>query len=452
MRRRVPACLTILKQAGKKEKIVMAKEVLLPKQGNTVESCIINEWLKKEGEKVSTGEPICAVETDKATFEIEAPSEGILLKQFFEEGDDVPVLTVIAAVGEEGENVDALAPDKEAIAKAAGAGLVPEAEPAGAAPQSPVQSVGQAVEAVEGAGISPRARILAGRRGIDMTGIAGSGPGGRIIERDVKAALRGEAMPKTRPGESPSSALPFADLEPVGPGREIPFKGIRKLIGSRMYESLQYTAQLTLNSSANVSALLKARKQLKASPEESGLKNITITDLLAYILARTLPEYPYLNAHHLGERIFEYDDVNLGLAVDTEKGLMVPPIRSANKISLTEISSEAKRITNACREGRIMPDELNGGTFTVTNLGMLGIESFTPILNAPEVGILGVCAVQSRPVVSKETGEVAFAPHMGLSLTFNHQAVDGAPAARFLQGLCVAIEQFNLEKVLNSEG
>lgn len=427
----------------------MATEVLLPKQGNTVESCIINEWLKKEGDSVKAGDPVCAVETDKATFEIEAPAEGTLLKHFFEEGDDVPVLTVIAAIGEEGENVDALAPDKEAIAKAAGAGATLEPSPAGAAEPSPVQGAGRIVAPVEGAGISPRARMLAGGRGIDMSGVAGSGPGGRVIERDVKAALRGEAAPAALPAKT--EALPFADLQPVGPGREIPFKGIRKLIGSRMYESLQYTAQLTLNSSANVSALLKARKQLKTSPAESGLQNITITDLLAYIVARALPEYPYMNAHHLGERIFEYEDVNLGLAVDTEKGLMVPPIRSANRMALKKISQEAKRITNSCREGKIMPDELNGGTFTVTNLGMLGVESFTPILNAPEVGILGVCAVQPRPIVSKETGEVEFAPHMGLSLTFNHQAVDGAPAARFLQGLCVAIEQFKLEEALKQE-
>ena len=214
-----------------------------------------------------------------------------------------------------------------------------------------------------------------------------------------------------------------------------------------MLKSLQSTAQLTLNTSADASKLLSYRKWLKSSPTKLGLDRITINDLVIYAVAKTLPKYRALNAHFLGDKILEFDHVHLGIAVDSPRGLMVPVICNAHLLSLKEISKEAKRLSNACLEGNILPDELNGGTFTVTNLGTMtmGIESFTPILNVPQVAILGVCSIYLKPIMKED--KVQFIPHLGLSLTIDHRAVDGAPAARFLQELTTVLANFNLKSI-----
>jgi pyruvate dehydrogenase E2 component (dihydrolipoamide acetyltransferase) len=449
----------------------MATEILMPKQGITVESCILLEWKKQEGDEIKTGEVICEVETDKAAFEVESEHEGTLLKLFFEEGADVPVLTPIAVVGRPGEDISGFGPKQEqarVIEEQPGTAEVitevpkpsqmpsPEAIP----PASPAGFVG----------ISPRARHIAAAKGVNLSGITGSGPGGRIIERDILAVLserepltpaaiaalveQGMQAPAVGTGiggrvttadlvkEQPSAAITVIPTEFPGPIKEIPVKGIRKIIASRMLESLQTTAQLTINASADASKLLAYRKRLKESPEELGLLGITINDLVLYTVAKTLLRFRFLNAHFLGGTIKEFEHVHLGIAIDTSRGLMVPPIRNANLLSLKELSGEAKRLATACQEGKILPDELTGGTFTVTNLGALGIESFTPVLNPPEVGILGVCSIQPKPVMSGDN--VTFVPHIGLSLTFDHRAVDGAPAARFLKELSTALANFDL--------
>jgi len=212
-----------------------------------------------------------------------------------------------------------------------------------------------------------------------------------------------------------------------------------------MLKSLQSTAQLTLNSSADASNLLSYRKWLKSSPTKLGLNKITINDLVIYAVAKMLPKYRALNAHFLGDKILEFEYVHLGIAVDSPRGLMVPVIRNAHLLSLKEISKEAKRLSNACLGGNILPDELNRGTFTVTNLGTMGIESFTPILNVPQVAILGVCSIYLKPIMKED--KVHFVPHLGLSLTIDHRAVDGAPAARFLQELITVLANFNLKSI-----
>jgi pyruvate dehydrogenase E2 component (dihydrolipoamide acetyltransferase) len=214
----------------------------------------------------------------------------------------------------------------------------------------------------------------------------------------------------------------------MGALKEIAVKGVRKVVAARMLSSMQTTAQLTMHTSADARAILAARKQFKDSADKSG---ITINDLVLYAVAQTVAQFPELNAYWLGDKMVQFENVHLGFAVDTPRGLMVPVIRFANKLSLEEISAEAKRLGSACIKGTVDPDSLSGGTFTVTNLGAAGIEMFTPVLNAPEVGILGICNVQPKPVMTKEGG-VEFIPHMGLSITFNHCATDGAPAGRFL--------------------
>jgi len=213
----------------------------------------------------------------------------------------------------------------------------------------------------------------------------------------------------------------------------IPLKGVRKIIANRMLESLQTTAQLTLNATAPASALLTYRKRLKQSAGDPGIQRISINDLILFAVSRILPQFPEMNALFQNEAISRYKNVDLGFAVDTPRGLLVPVLRRANRMSLKQLSDEAHYLVSASLDGSITADEMRGGTFTVTNLGGFGIESFTPILNPPQVAILGVGNVNLKPIEAE--GEVCFRPHIGLSLTINHQVVDGGPAARFLEAL-----------------
>jgi len=469
----------------------MATPIVMPKQGNTVESVIIVDWKKQVGESVAVDDVLCEVETDKATMEVPSVVAGTLLATLFAAGDEVPVMATIAWIGEAGE----VAPGGEGRG-ARGEENAPQAGaaveiPAPAATQSPNRPIAQSPISNLQSPVSPRARHLAERKGVEAAALAGSGPGGRVIERDVQAAIA--TQPKLTPvakammaeggfavpaqGSGPGGRVTSKDLvkeaetgkqgdkeagagagdQPIAqsPNLQSPIstlqspevevitvKGVRKVIAERMLQSLQTTAQLTLNASADARALQALRKRLKECPEAMGLRGVTINDLVLFAVARTLPAFPGLNALFTGTEIHQYRRVNLGIAVDTPKGLMVPVVRAAEMLSLRQLSAEAKRLATACQAGKITPDELTGGTFTVTNLGAFGVESFTPVLNPPQVGILGVSSIQLKPV---EIGDkVKFVPHLGLSLTINHQVVDGAPAARFLQALGQAIAAIDL--------
>ncbi len=443
----------------------MATEVLMPRQGQSVESCIIIEWKVNEGDVVTEGQTLCEVETDKATFEVEATASGTVLGIFYPADSDVEVLKVIAAIGEPGEDISAMRPADDAAPAPAAPAVEEKADAAPAAVAAPVAAAAPAGSAT---GVSPRAKNLAAKKGIDPTTLAGTGPNGRVIERDVaaaqavtpaaaaKAAAEGLAIPAE--GTGMGGRVTAADLMTVAPEavgeavasmdfpgavNEIPVKGVRKVVAGRMLNSLQSTAQLTLNTSADARSVLGYRSKCKAAPEEAGVGGISINDVVLYATVKTLGEFPELNAHMLGDKIVEFGNVHLGFAVDTPRGLMVPVIRYANLMTLKQLSAEAKRLAKACIDGTVDPDALSGGTFTVTNLGAMGIESFTPVLNAPEVGILGVCSIQPKPVMNKEGG-ADFVPHMGLSLTFDHAAADGAPAARFLASMRIKLAAFEL--------
>lgn len=408
----------------------MAIAVLMPKQGQSVESCLIIKWNKKEGDKVKAEEPICEVETDKAVFEVEAPEAGTILKIFYKEGDDVPVLNTIAIIGQPGEKIDHLILKKTVSVSKEEYVENQKAKTPDESTKKTKPSFGDGLIP-----ISPVARRFAEKKGIDFSKLTGSGPGGRIVKKDIEKALsEGEPL-------IPSTV----SKEFFGPLKEIPVEGVRKIISERMLTSLQSTAQLTLNTSADASSLLSSRQWLKSSPVKLGLNKITINDLVLYTVIKTLTKYKALNAHFFKEKILEFEHIHLGFAVDSPRGLMVPIIHNAHLLSLKEISKEARRLSTACQEETILPDELNGGTFTVTNLGTMGIESFTPILNIPQVAILGVCSISLKPIM--KDNEIKFIPHMGLSLTFNHQAVDGAPAAKFLQELNIVIANFDLKHV-----
>ncbi len=464
----------------------MAHALIMPRQGNTVESCVIVRWKAAEGDAVAEGQGLCEVETDKASFEVPAGEAGILLKILRPEGDDVPVLQPIAVIGAKGEDWKAAVAGShdaqvEGMTTAPAGGAARAAAPAA----SPAASGGHSSSPnVEFRGVSPRARALAGREGLDAAALGGSGPGGRVIERDVRAALEGRpaltaaaraALPAGAPAPAAGSAIGgrvgLADLgnqsvphnappaggaaptprarverrEERGEERyvETPLKNIRRIIADRMRASLAGTAQLTFNGSAKADRVMALRARFKASDKALGLSEVTIGDLVLFAVSRVLPRFPEANAHLVEGKLRVFERVHLGLAVDTPRGLMVPVIRDADLLSLREISAEAKRLASACVAGNINPDELTGGTFTVSNLGAFGVESFTPVLNAPEVAILGVDAVTNAAAEGPD-GSLVLEKRMGLSLTVDHQVIDGAPAARILKAIADAMADIDL--------
>ena len=436
----------------------MAESILLPKLGNTVESAIIVAWHADVGQRVNAGDLLCEIETDKATVDVESAATGTLLARLLDVGDEAPVLSPIAIIGQPGEDIDSLVkvqPAQQPSPRPDGGteeGIRPDGGTEGGFPTG----------GSRGLRISPRARNLASRKRLDTSGLVGTGPGGRIIERDVEAALH--ARPSPTPvaqamldsgdftlDASASGRVKKADLQPVSQERgvtEIPLRGARKIIADRMLHSLQSAAQLTLHASANATALRSFRQRLKQSDAALGLRDIGINELVLFAVARTLPQFPHMNALFEDDRIYQHDAVHLAQAVDTERGLLAPVLRDADKLTLRELAARAQELAALCRAGKATPDMLRGGTFTVSNLGALGIERFTPVLNPPQVALLGVGAVKLQPV--ERDGQVIHAPHIGLSLTINHQVVDGAPAARFLAALGKNIADIDLLAVSSS--
>ena len=434
----------------------MATPVIMPRQGQSVESCILTEWKVNVGDQVAEGDVLAVIETDKASFDLESTASGTVLALFWEADDDVPVLAHVAAIGNEGEDVEEFRPEGQSSAPAPAA--EPAAPAAAAAPQPTAAPAAPATQSVPtgsisaSSGVSPRARRLAHKHGIDAESLPGTGPNGRVIERDVEAAISGKprlsatarARSLSDDLESPARGTGLAgmvrsqDLKVPGSveGADVtPVKGIRKVIAERMIQSLSTTAQLTLHASFELTKAQAYRKERL----DSGQSKVSLNDVIAHAIVESLKEHPELNAHFLGDRIATFEKVHLGVAVDTPKGLLVPVIKDASDMSIEKISAEVKNLAGACREGTISPDNLTGGSFTLTNLGMLGVETFTPVLNAPEVAILGVGGIVLKPKRT-DTEEVKYVDTLPLSLTIDHQAVDGAPAARFLQTLVERLE------------
>jgi len=403
-----------------------ASAVIMPKAGITVESCIIGEWLKKIGDQVKVGDILFTYETDKASFECESTAEGELLAIFFEEGDEVPCMENVCAVGPHGEPTDCLKPGAApAVAEVA----APEAMPAAAE-----VSVAPVVPAKVGAAVSPRAAKLAESAGVNVALATGTGPNGRIIERDIRKLMEN---PAAYAAPTAASAAPAVEEY-----KDVKFSGIRRAISKSMTTSLHTMAQLTHNTSFDATAILNYRKQLKAAGGEYA--GITLGDIVLYAVSRTLLNHPDLNANMLDDNSIRlFNHVNLGVAVDTPRGLMVPTIFHADEMSLLEISQAVKQLAAECRDGAINPDKLSGGSFTVSNLGNLGVESFTPVINPPQTGILGVCGTIDR-VRKGADGSIELYPAMGLSLTYDHRAVDGTPAAKFQKELAFNLENFTV--------
>ncbi len=402
----------------------------MPKAGITVESCIIGNWEKKVGDEVKIGDILFTYETDKASFECESTAEGTLLEIFFNDGDEVPCLVNVCAIGNSGEDCSALRPDGAAEAEEAPTAAEPEAKV-----EAPVVVAESTAVEGEKSAISPRAKKLADRAGVDASMATPTGPNGRIIERDVRAIM--DNAPASAPAKA-AAPVKVAEEE----YKDVKFSGIRKAISKTMHTSLSTMAQLTHNTSFDASAILAYRKQLKAMGGEYA--GITLGDIVLYAVSRTLLNHPDLNAHMLDDNTIRlFSHVNLGVAVDTPRGLMVPTIFHADEMSLLEISKAVKELAAECREGNISPDKLSGGSFTVSNLGNLGVESFTPVINPPQTGLLGVCTTTDRVRKSLDGG-IEIYPAMGLSLTYDHRAVDGSPAARFQKELGENLENFTV--------
>jgi pyruvate dehydrogenase E2 component (dihydrolipoamide acetyltransferase) len=463
----------------------MAIEVILPVLGETVTAGTIVEWFKKEGDPVKRGDLLFSVESDKAVLEVEAPGDGFLRKILVPSGEKVLVLTVVALItrtADEPLPAASLPTPASETPRTSAAG--PVAETGG------TQGVPEAIPGRVFA--SPRARKTAQEKGVDLSQVTASGPQGRIEERDVLAFLA--AQPKVTPvaartaerlgvdltrvrgsglggqitrADVEAAAMPAPDTlppatQPVTPGvrqvatasaqfqppsavrgeerESLPLTGLRRIISERMSASHLATARVTLVTEADATAFVEAREVLKADVAEAWGFAPGYSDLLGVIVARALHEFPYMNARldAGGQGIERLPFVNLGMAVDTERGLLVPVIRDADQRGLRSLGSEFRTLVARARTAKSTPEDLSGGTFTITNLGMYDVDAFTPIINLPETAILGAGRIQPKAVVRGT--EIVARQMWTLSLAFDHRLVDGAPAARFLQRIKQLIE------------
>jgi len=426
----------------------MAVPVVMPRQGQSVETCILGQWYKSVGEEVNEGDLLFSYETDKASFEEEAKESGILLAAFFEEGDEIPVLSNVAVIGQKGESFDEFKPGNETSAEKP-TEILNEEAPKVIEFEMEVHETGSRIR------ISPLAKKMAETMGVDIQALSGSGPRGRIIARDVeevpKAAEKVVRELKPQPVEKtavkPVAKQVAAAVVSSGDDFEVrSIPNIRKLIASAMHQSLQNSAQLTHHMSADARQIMRLRKKFKKEFTEGAVsQNVTINDLVCFAVIRALEKFPQANTHYLGDKMKWFKKVHLGLAVDTERGLMVPALKNADDLSITGLSYQLQQLASQARNGNINPDLLNpqAATFTVSNLGNYGVEMFTPVINLPQTAILGVCTIIPRPKEIEE-GVYGFVPMMGLSLTYDHQALDGGEATLFLAEIKNQIENLTV--------
>jgi pyruvate dehydrogenase E2 component (dihydrolipoamide acetyltransferase) len=441
----------------------MAEPVIMPRQGQSVETCILGSWYKKPGDPVARGEVLFSYETDKAAFEYESDTEGILLKRYFEEGDEVPVLQTVAVIGKAGEEIGEEHRERSVERRE---GSVESREESVENRERSVER-DEVIRPKEGEkiNISPRARKRAEALGIVWTDISGSGPGGRIMEQDVlEAAARrqpatmlardvaketGRPIPAqgTGLGARPTSADIMEGTGVSGADHEVrKISNMRRIIAAKMHESLQNSAQLTHHTSADARKLTELRKTAKEAFEKGYPENITVNDLVCYAVIRALKKHPMANSHFLGDSVRVFNKVHLGIAVDTERGLMVPTVRNADDLSVRDLSAQLKSVAASCKKGNINPELLSSesASFSVSNLGSYGVELFTPVINLPQVAILGVNTIVTRPT-DLGNGIFGFVPYIGLSLTYDHRALDGAPASALLRDIRLEIENLNIQ-------
>ncbi len=407
----------------------MATEVVMPKLGLTMERGTIGSWLKGVGDPVDRGEPLLEVVTDKVTMEVEAQASGVLRRILVPEGEEVEVATPIALIAAPEEDLSAFEAAPEPPAAPPRPDPTPEPLPE-VAPQSSAARPGR-VAASEGGPAppapevggrphraSPKARRLAAERGIDLTAVIGSGPGGRVVSADVEAHRPAPAAPSPAPPE----------------GETVELTPAQRVAAERLTASYQQAPHIYLEMQVSANWLEVLRRGYQAEG-----RRISYNDLILKAVAAALVEHPRLNAHFVDGRLQQHASVDLGIATDTGAGLLVPVLRGAQDLDIGQIAAETRRLTEAARQGTIGLDDLQGGGFTVSNLGMFGLSRFTAIINPPQVAILAVGAIEPR-VVAVEGEAMAVRPAMSLTLSADHRALDGAAAARFLQRLRELLE------------
>ena len=444
----------------------MANPVKIPKLGQSVESCIITQWHKKVGDKVNEGDVLFSYETDKAAFDEESKESGTLLAIFYEEGDEVEVLSNVGVIGDEGEDVEEFREGDAAPSEASESkeeSKETEAsndEPVAKKEEIPAADIQQVPDGR--ISISPRAKALAEKLGVFYNSIKGTGPGNRIIERDIQKAAESGSLMTPHSAEVAKETGKMPSQKGTGMGERVlagdlaaggttggdsevvKLSNIRKLIAKGMYNSLQNSAQLTHHMGADARNILQFRKEVKALKAEGKTDaDITLNDMICYSVIKALQKNPDANAHFLGDSIRKFNPIHLAFAVDTDRGLMVPVVRNADRYNIEGLSKQLKDLAAAAKAGNIDPDLISAeaASFTISNLGAYGVEMFTPVLNLPQVGILGVNTIVQRPA-DLGNGAFGFVPYIGLSLTYDHRALDGGPATLFLRDIKLEIENF----------
>ncbi|WLR51645.1 dihydrolipoamide acetyltransferase family protein [Bacillus tianshenii] len=407
----------------------MATQIIMPKLGMSMKEGTIIEWLKQENEEVLKNEPVAVISSDKIEKDIEAPEDGFLINIAAQTDEVVPVGKPIGYIGAQGEDIEptVAAPANEESKQAAGEAVAVLDTPA-PPKKSPAPPKGKAR-------ISPAARKLAKANNIEIESISGTGPKGRITRADVEKKINEQPEPTpskepvTQPASPQQATTAEAEIKPVS--------GMRKVIANRMFDSLQQSAQLTLTSKADVTDLMAIQKKLRENLQEGDVK-LSITDFIARAVTLALQSHKNMNSAYIDGKIYEFKDVHLGIAVALENGLMVPVIGNAETCSIKQLAQQIRSLSKRARSGDLQPEEMNGSTFSITSLGHYGIEYFTPVLNPPEAGILGVGTIESTPVYRGD--ELERREILPLSLTFDHRVLDGAPASEFLAALKQLLE------------
>lgn len=406
----------------------MAYEVQMPKWGLTMKTGKIARWLVAEGGAVAVGQPLLEVETDKITNVVESPAGGVLLQIVSPQGEVVPVMQVIGIIGESGEAVAAPASQRaDAVASPAAPAASGAKSQGSTAPLATAQGEVRAM---------PAARKAAKELGVDLATVTGTGRDGIVTEKDVRAAH--EAAAKA-PAPASSASVQPCSASDADKDEVIPLDGLRKLIADNMQASLQNAAQLTVFVEADVTEMVALRDTMLARNKKDPEYRLSFNDIIAFAVCRALRQHPVMNTTLQADGIHMHKHVNLGIAVSLDTGLIVPNVKKADTYSLEELKAKVRDAASRARKGGLSMDEISGGTFTISNVSMLGVDGFTPILNPPETGILGVGRVVEKPGAFE--GQVCVRKMMTLSLTFNHMVTDGGPAMSFLRTLADMLEQ-----------